>query len=246
MNYQCSNTDITYLLRSGDPTTLASLNDSNIKTYQAMNKLTYNKIILFECCKTGQFKFMEWFTKKFKKEVSDPKHCNRAFVLSCQYGHLKISQYLIKQFNNVNVFHDKFKAFRMGCRYGHMLTVQWLLKTYQGINVHAKDEYAIRLSCENGHVDIVQLLISGFDNIDVHVDFDYAFRYGAIRGHRVICELLIKHFNDIDIGYEHNDAFRWACYNGHEDVANWLCEVMPEYLVKYGDLINRCFYPIWI
>jgi hypothetical protein len=100
---------------------------------------------------------------KYNIHVNDEK----AFRLSCYYGHLEVARWLWDISNNkINIYAKNEDAFCSSCMKGHLEVARWLWDiSNHKINIHAYGDYAFRWSCFHCHLDVAKWLLS--------LDFDY-------------------------------------------------------------------------
>jgi len=121
----------------------------------------FNNCLFFNACQTNN-RLCRLLIKKYN-DINIHAHDEYAFRLSCKYGHLETSQWLIElskqsQFGLINIHADNECAFRWSCHNGHLETSQWLIEVIKQsefgfVNIHVDNEYAFLWSCYNGHLE---------------------------------------------------------------------------------------------
>lgn len=180
------------------------------------------------------------------------------FRLSCSFGHLEISKWLLQLNNCIDVHSFNDYAFRYSCNNGYIIVAQWLNKTYcfdsktynkafklscgnghikiakwliktQPIDVHRKNEIAFRKCCQNGHLKMAKWLLKYNPLINIHVCDEDAFVKSCSNGHLHIARWLIELYPNINFRVKNDRAFKLSCWNGCTDVVDWLVTMYPNY-----------------
>jgi hypothetical protein len=142
--------------------------------YQKEKSLTLNINVFFhehlhqwtehflKACRYGYFYYAQYLVQNYEYEIDFHFRGDYAFRWSCREGHLKISQWLYENIQDINIHHRNEYAFKHSCGNGHLEMAQWLYslaqKTKLPINIHVKNEKPFRYACMGKHIKVAQWL----------------------------------------------------------------------------------------
>ena len=128
---------------------------------------------------------------------------------ACQYGHLKIIQWLYSacELTVDDIRVDNNWALRCACIHGNLHVVQYLCETFELTveDIRSRNNWALQLACKYGHLHVFQYLCETFDLTveDVWSDYNLALRYAYERGHLNVVQYLCQRFH---LDYEHENS----------------------------------------
>ena len=122
-------------------------------------RLSHDKNVLFvKACRGGNIVICNYLLNKFN-DINIHAHNEWAFRCSCEFGHLKVSKWLVdlnsqNKFTCVDIHTNSDYAFRWSCTNGHLEVCKWL------INLSLQEnEYAFRYSCIYADLEVAKWLV---------------------------------------------------------------------------------------
>lgn len=155
-------------------------------------------------------------------ELKPDIYTNDALILACEYGHLDIVKFLLRNGSNIHHYNDQ--ALSSACESGNYMIAKFLLDCKA--NVNTDNNEALHLACQEGHIEIVKLLLKY--GVNIETKNNKALHLASKNGQIKIVKLLLKNGANVSAG--NDKALRSAIANGHNEVIRLL--------LQYGANIN--------
>ncbi|AYV81832.1 MAG: hypothetical protein Harvfovirus67_2 [Harvfovirus sp.] len=152
---------------------------------------------------------------------------HRAFLLSCENGHLTLSIWLDDIGNTYHVSFLYIEPFLASCINGHLTTAKWIVSLGQFYLPLISQEIFISC-CECSQLEIAQWLYA-VTPINIHFDTDRAFTKSCSLGNLDIAIWLYS-FGDIDHTILTDTAYKSSCENYNFHIARWLLTLESVYI----------------
>jgi hypothetical protein len=176
--------------------------------------------------------------------VTEIINLQKIFAYVCENNHLDIAKWLHKtsrDHSNYIKIHvtdlDNF-SFNLACSKNHLEIMQWLYDTAKKSNKIIKLDEFFEDSCKNNKLPAAQWLYetSKNDNNKITKDFHLLFGELCVKGYLDVAKLVHDVNDKTDIRHNNDYTFRHVCQKGLIHIADWLCELVPDYYYyKEGD-----------
>lgn len=178
---------------------------------------------------------------KIERPSNDVLH-SRTFATVCDFGHLHIAKWLLKNVPHLDTRIDYNKSFTFACASGNIDLVKWLLEIAPNIDVRTHAVGGFQWACHNGHLEIAKFLFELVPDINVRQNGDYALKNSMCR-HFEVSKWLVDTFPDAleSIQDLAGHLLKQACYGGNLEAVQWIKGLAPDVLIDPEIFKNACF-----
>lgn len=216
-------------------------NINEFDIYDGVNVLDKQNIF-FKACKYGFFFVVRHLLRKFSEKIDIRSNGNRAFLLCCMNGHLKIIKFLYSFAKNsgwnINIHINTDQPFHLSCINNHIKVGKWIysLDPTNDFNLNFRNMWFFKKCCMFGTLEIVKFVYQLYQSHDFQIKsrqknhaFVKACKYGNLDIVKFLYSLNkiddIDDSENIDIHFDREKAFRYSCKYNHIEIAKFLYSI---------------------
>lgn len=207
---------------------LSSIHNLDICTVKILENANFNFDHFLTCaCENGKLDIVKHLVSK---GVNVNEEDTVSLKYACEYGHIQIVDFLIK--NNANI--NDSLGIVVACEKGFIDIVKLL------IDNGAKIEECLKYACKSGNLNLVKYLIEQKE-VDVNEDNTLSLCYACKYNYIEIVKYLIEKNANIDDSY----AMINACLHGYDDIVQLLIDNGGDVNIEFfNEWYEEIYYPI--